>query len=345
MPDVVPHKTVLRRQGRLRDLVAVPTAIKFKPNKGATVVFTNGKLGQGTCLGCHDTPCMHMQEARLNIGGGLGHFPGDPSRDVCPCNAIDWDDAGEAPVIDKKNCIGCGLCVAQCPYGAISLTEEGFAVVEAGDPDGITVSGKTNEASHVIAKREGVLSGLETPFVRLMPENVGNLNDIQKTRLVRNMLVACVVAANMRRKGDTNIRMDGLIRFKSGHIGVVELETGPNMLESTRALLEDIAVLHNRYKVPMANIVPVSVITHFPSVRSEYYQVIDDIEKVLDIKCRTLTLGALCMLMWHFGTLDSLGDYLFGTKTDATDLYPSLSKLIPALPKKEPYSGAYRPVK
>ena len=37
--------------------------------------------------------------------------------------------------------------------------------------------------------------------------------------------------------------MDGLLMFASGQIGVLEIETSSNVLESPRALLEDIAVL------------------------------------------------------------------------------------------------------
>ena len=32
--------------------------------------------------------------------------------------------------ISKHKCIGCGRCVARCPVGAISLNEQGFAVID-----------------------------------------------------------------------------------------------------------------------------------------------------------------------------------------------------------------------
>lgn len=344
MSDVVPHKQALRRQGRLRRFQADPKMITFTPNEGAEVTFADGNAGRATCLGCHDAPCMEL-EAQPSLDDELGMFPSDPSRDVCPTDAINWDAAGEMPTIEAESCIGCGLCAMNCPYGAISLSPDGIAVVETNDPDGITTPVEEAAAPHVRTVREGALGSATDRFARDLPAVVENLNDTQTTRISRNMLALCGVVANMRRKGDTNIRMDGLLRFDSDQIGVIELETGKEVLESPRALLEDIAVLHNRFGMDMADIVPASMIGKLPNVRAEYYQVIDDIKEVLNIKCRTITLGALCMLMWHFGTLAELQEDLFVTTAGETDLYPSLAQLIPDLPTTEPYPGAYRPPK
>lgn len=345
MSDFVPHKQVLHRQGRLRRFHAHPEVILFKYGRAPEIRFADGNQGKATCLGCHDAPCTELTEAQLSLGGMLEEFPGDPSRNVCPTDAIDWDEAGEVITIDTESCIGCGLCAICCPYGAISISSDGVALVESDDPDGITAIQTGAVDPHVTTPRAGALGSLSDRFVRNMPEIVTGLTDTQRTRLARNMLAACGVAASMRRKGDTNVRMDGVLRFASGQVGVVELEFSPAVLESPRALLEDVAVLHSRFGVPMADIVPVSLIGTLPSLRAEYYQVIDDIVKVLNIRCRTLTFGALCLIMWRFGKLHGMDGDLFSTKAGATDLHPSLKKLIPDLPLEEPYSGAYRPPK
>jgi len=39
---------------------------------------------------------------------------------VCPYNAIDWLSFGQ-PRIIEANCMGCGLCAAECPMGAMQL--------------------------------------------------------------------------------------------------------------------------------------------------------------------------------------------------------------------------------
>ena len=40
--------------------------------------------------------------------------------DICPVNAISFDDEGKA-VIDQEKCIKCGTCEAVCPVNAIEI--------------------------------------------------------------------------------------------------------------------------------------------------------------------------------------------------------------------------------
>ena len=345
MSDFVPHKKSLERIAPLRKFRTTPEAIEFTPNGATMVQFPDGMMASGTCLGCHDAPCMEFDALRMDLGGELSAFPGDPLLDVCPTNAIDWNDAGETVQINEEQCIGCGLCALNCPYGAISLTSNGHAFVETDDPDKITEPESAKEAKHVVVPKSGSLGDTDSNFLKDLPDVLSALNEAQTARLARNLLLSCGISAQMRRKGDTNVRMDGLVRFSTGKIGVVELETSQAVLESPRALLEDIAVLNNRFNVPVENIIPLSLIGVFPNVRVEYYQVIDDIEKVLGIKCHTLTLGALCVLAWHFKAVDKLGKAQFVTTAGATDLYPSLRDFIDDLISHEPYDGAYRPAK
>ena len=345
MSDLVPHKRARQGEGLLRGLREVPDVILVEENQAPIVVFRDGSRGRGTCLGCHDAPCMELTESELNLEGTLGAFPGDPVKDVCPSDAISWNEVGDAPVIDTATCIGCGLCAASCPYGAISLSPEGIAQVESSDPDGITVSDPSVTGGHVKSRRVGMLGSNSTRFSCELPEIVNNLTDIEAARLVRNMLVGCGLRASMRRKGDTNIRMDGVFRLASGQIGVVEIETSSATLDSPRALLEDVAVLHGRFGVQMHEIVPVSILGTLPNSRSEYYQVMDDIEKVLGIRCRTITLGALCLILWHFASLDRIEGDLFSTSQGETDLSLSVMQLTGELAVREPHPGAFAPPK
>jgi len=347
MSEVIPHKRTIGRPGKVRDYRATPERLDFvKLSQPVRVRFPDGSEGRGTCLGCKDAPCMTLNEADTSLPEALSDFPGDPAKEVCPTRAMSWNETGNAIAVDPLGCIGCGLCIARCPYGAISLNVKGKAIVETSDPDRLTAaSNNINPAEHPKPQRVGQLGAISSPALREMPEAVARLGD-ESTQFVRNLLIACGIECRTRRRGDTNVRMDGVLGLADGRLGVLEIEVGYAVLDSPRALLEDVAVLHGRYGVDVKQIDPVSVILGLPNARSEYFQVIADIEKVLGIRCRTVTIGSLLTVLWQFRKIDGFPDGLFMTMPGDTDLEPPMKKFISAsISAEQPYPGSYRPSK
>ena len=349
MFEVVPHKRAREPGGKIRDYREPVTGRDFNGGLQPVVVhFENAAKGRGTCLGCHDAPCMTLAVEDLALPEALRKFPGDPTREVCPTGAITWNASGEVAVVNGDACIGCGLCVARCPYGAISLTPTGVAVIESGDPDDLTVAAPTGSIAtgHIRARSVGRIGPMRFPAVGRMPDSIANLNSHASAQFVRNLLIECGIKCRTRRQGDTNVRMDGVLATVDGRMGVLEIELGNTVLESPRELLEDVAVLHGRYGIEVGSIDPVSMITRLPNARSEYYRVMSDIEKVLGLRCRTVTIGALLAVLWQFEKIEGFPGDLFMTSPDDTDLSSPirhhLSESIPAWP---PYQGAYRPAK
>ena len=41
--------------------------------------------------------------------------------EVCPFDAIQFDEQLKAWIVDEEMCTGCGLCEEACPYGAIQI--------------------------------------------------------------------------------------------------------------------------------------------------------------------------------------------------------------------------------
>ena len=349
MSELVPHKKTIDRPGKLREYRPLPKLLDFaEGSRPVKVSLANGKQGRGTCLGCHDAPCMMLGLSNTTVPETLAEFPGDPGREVCPTRAISWNNAREAVVVNADSCIGCGLCAVRCPYGAISFTDKGKAVVESADPDGLTVACNHREefAEHAKPKRKGRLGSGSVSILREMPDSIARLSDIVSSQFVRNLLIECGIECRTRRRGDTNMRMDGVVGFTDGRLGVLEIELANSVLDSPRALLEDVAVLHGRYGIEVERIDPLSVILSLPNARSEYYQVIADIEKVLAIRCRTLTVGVLLVLLWKFRTIDGFPGDLFMTSPRDTNLGSSVERLARgAIPLVEPYGGTYKPFK
>jgi len=60
------------------------------------------------CRHCEDAPCMM----------------------VCPTEAIHRDEEQGPVLIDNERCIGCKFCVLVCPFGVISLSRDGKAVIK-----------------------------------------------------------------------------------------------------------------------------------------------------------------------------------------------------------------------
>lgn len=340
MSDVIPHKKSLRH-GRLRSFSGDPVKIKYSPYTPSEVHFSDGKVGTGTCLGCHDTPCIELPNAATSLGGPLSSFPGDPSRDVCPKNAIDWDISSQSPIIEEDKCIGCGLCALFCPYGAISISQStGKALIEKKDPSMLTELNNEEDNPSYNYKKTGSIVDINHHFLSSLPDIKKYLSDIQSNRLVRNMLLAYDLKASVRRKGDTNVRIDGIIDFWDKKIGVLEIELSKSVLDSPRALLEDISVIHSRYNIPVKDILPVSVILTYPSKRAEYYQVIKDIDRILDVRINTISIGLLCMAVLTSKFKNKLT--LISTTNRTHTLYRSLFMSLPAKQRVEPYPGALR---
>ena len=285
---------------------------------------------------------MEKEENEFALDGALNSFPGDPSLDVCPTRAIQWDLEQTAVTISEADCIGCGLCVTRCPYGALSLLNGMVASVEISDPQNI-VTGESGTGSHPQVKKIGRIAELDAPAALSLQENVLLLEDSRTNLFVRNLLNEVGLTARTRRRGDSNLRMDAVGFSSLRRPFVAEIEMGPGVLDSPRALLEDVAVLHSRYGYATDIIDPVSIILAFPNVRSEYYQVVRDIEKVLRLRCRTLTVGILIALLWNLRRIQGFDGDVFAIGEGVVDLSDFIADKGEQW--KEPYAGAFRPAK
>jgi len=100
---------------------------------------------------------------------------------------------------------------------------------------------------------------------------------------------------NLSRSGDVNLRSD-LLLCDSDQAAIVDIEKGSDLLNPPRNILEQNAIFTSRFKVKNCNNFIV-VANHLPRKRQDYWNVVDDINKVLGIEIVTLSIGALFLMV------------------------------------------------
>ena len=257
-----------------------------------------------TCLRCPDAPCVRFSVEELESASYTMSFDRNPV--VCPFDALAIDRQSATPHI-KENCVGCGLCAARCPAGAIAIVQ-GHAAVSLAD-NGYTAPSIEIE-SHIDTRRR-IASLIASSSRPGKPDWAARRSSAQRTLsavdaardsrttmglLVRNALMACGAAAKLGVPGDTNSRLD-LSFDMDGKVGIVELEQGPDLLDSARRLLSDVATARARHGIPRDAILPVIVCRQMPNKRTDFYRLADDAENVLGLLISTIPLAVLVLMV------------------------------------------------
>ncbi len=275
----------------------------------AVILFSDGKYSPGSCIRCANPLCIEFSPSELELDI-FTDFPADRDEVVCPTGAITWPQEDYSPVVDGGLCISCGLCVSRCPVRAIYMDQEGahvndepnehFQIHDVPATQAVTDAtarafGRVTETGVYLTESDAVLTGFLTKFKEVARDQSAQFPNL----LARNLFITCGVGAAIRRRGDTNIRMDMVLGPPGIESGTGEVELGAGVLDSPRNILDNVAVLVSRYEVSKKRIVPVIVSLSLPNQRSEYWQVIKDIRNVLDIKINSITIGALVILVWN----------------------------------------------
>lgn len=283
-----------------------PLRIQIRPGAPSRVELSGGVPRNGVCIGCPNIPCMKYEEAENQLSV-LPEFPADPDWEVCPTHAISREGDAGPPRIDSSRCIWCGVCVSRCPVGAIWLESTAGAVVETGESEGIEITTSTalnldTQRRFRAAERVGTMLDESDPFLSRLESRLDSFLSLDSSlpvRLGRNMLRASGLAAVSRRTGDNNLRMD--ILFESGpeSPGVAEVEFSEQvLLESPRAILDDAAVLVSRHHWAVGTLSLLVLPLRLPNRRSEYWSVIQDINRVLELRIQTLPVLSLMLHIW-----------------------------------------------
>ncbi len=278
------------------------------------VIGSQTAVAAGACLHCKDSPCVLFDESEVT-SPILSQFPFNRSNEVCPVGALSIDSSQRIPIVSDTLCIGCGLCVSRCPANAIFIDNRGTAVLNDADNDAFNKVENCDEETHSLTIRElekapktGTIRHLSYRSIddvlsRVAAAKLGNTN--QKL-LARNLLICLGARAAISSVGDTNLRID-MWWATSGTLYVTEVDFDlVSLVDSPRNLLDDIAVCVSRHGVSRDTICAAVINIEFPNKRSDYYHLIEDIQKVAGVTIITLPLAALLATLWGHKKIDSI---------------------------------------
>lgn len=111
------------------------------------------------------------------------------------------------------------------------------------------------------------------------------------------------------RTGDNNERFDAVIDFNH-YVCLVEIEIPSTaILDAPRNLLDDYAVAVSRRGFNDKPIIPLVICWDVPNKRQDYWNVIKDIKKILNIEIKTISIAALALHYWTSEPLNLQTDY------------------------------------
>lgn len=129
-----------------------------------------------------------------------------------------------------------------------------------------------------------------------------------ENELIKHLFYSLDGEVYFPRKGDNSERFDALIGFKD-YKAVVEVEIpSTEILDAPRNLLDDYAVINCRKKLSDEVIVPLVICWDLPNKRSDYWNVISDINELLELKIKTVSILSLALHYWTKSPVDLIND-------------------------------------
>lgn len=316
-----------------------PSMIKWSGGKAPAVIYySDNSRSYSVCIRCMEPPCMYYsdQEIQLEV---FKDFPFDKNNEVCPTAAISWENGNSFPQIDPELCIYCGLCIQRCPARAIYFSDDSAIIISEPNNHLIEVNELVGE-ENLNKTTQKFNSSLEKGIFLLEDNQTINVfktkldSHIPKqsaqfpNHLSRNLLIGVGIGALMRRLGDVNIRMDLLLGPPGINQGTGEVEFGDGILDAPRNILDNIAILVNKYRSSKELIIPLVVMYTLPNSRSDYWLVVKDIRRVLGINIQTVTIGMLAIVLWNKLKLSINRGTEFYIDTDDSSLRDKLGVVL-----------------
>ncbi len=334
--------------GILKDQQNLPVSIRLSLFGNNIITYRNGDSEIGTCLNCVSHPCINYSKKELAIDV-LSGMPHNNTTKVCPSDSIRVGIDG-FPEIDPRSCFGCGVCLTRCGYAAINLGGDSKAYVNRQSTKTISWVRNHDESkersriepfkkARIDIERKLLPKLYFARLYKALSENVKRENGFENL-FVRNLLMNLGVPSKIRAVGNNDIRFD-LLGLVDGVVIIGEIGLGKlDALEGPRAILDDIAVLNSRYKIPQKSIIPLVVVSGFPNKRSDVYEVMTDITKVLGIRISMVSIHFLIimnLLRVRFKSTEEIQSLNVGM--DSKSILRACGAIISGLDEVDPFLG------
>lgn len=326
--------SVINNRHKISILNEIPSSIEYSSGYPSRAYFSNGQHSALGCIGCLNPKCMHFDGSEIGCDE-VDSFPNDKSINVCPVDAITWDERMDVPAINTDKCITCGICIRRCPVGALYFDGSTIKVNTASSSyiQNYAVSKDStelqmNQIKSLKSVRKCGVTILETEeLLQSIYEKLFTMKSNYHNIIGRNLLISLGCNCSMRRIGDVYTRMDAIYSSPDHCFGAVEIEFGRDTLDASRGILDDIAVLYTRYEIIKDANTPLVICLQLPNARQGYWQVVKDVKIVEHISIRTITIGALMLLNWN-GCVFTPASEMFYLDYDNMDLRTQISNMI-----------------
>ncbi|MEX9582843.1 4Fe-4S binding protein [Providencia rettgeri] len=270
----------------------LPVSIDYLENEPNKLELSNGSIINSPCLNCSDKPCMRFNTTNESNVIDAVFFP-----DVCPTDAMFLDEK-EQVFIDEELCIGCGLCAYRCNTGAIYVS---FNKMRVHRDQKMLIEGKLVKTT--VSTKNRLFKNIDEKILQLRQ----SIRENKKSNyLLNNLIKSYFMSLGFKvikpRAGDVNLRMD-LIVENNDTLFLVEVDDLGSP-DTIRDIIDDIAIFSDKYERNLSTLAGACCLLEFPNKRSEFYELISDVKKVLDINIYSLSLGVMLSILNDNNTLD-----------------------------------------
>lgn len=138
------------------------------------------------------------------------------------------------------------------------------------------------------------------PINKKLTNLINSYSKIKQTLDAENKLLKKLIESlggkiRFPRIGDNNERFDAFIEFDN-YYSIVEVEIpSTTILDAPRNLLDDYAVALSRNNLNDKPTIPLVLCWDIPNKRTDYWNVVYDINKILNLKIKTISIPALAL--------------------------------------------------